>query len=183
MRRLSTALVVVLLASAVGGCFPGEEPDVDGAAQFDRFPIYWLGETFEGHGLEHISELGATNPGVMLVYGTCDAGFGYEARCNAPLQIQVMPLCTHLDAVARNQVWRTRKVRGAPVGTIDGAPVLFTRRMQLKVYRGEGSDRGMPRRAFEALRSLNSVEPVIAAGGPIPPPPPGVLEGERFCSD
>ena len=43
------------------------EADVDAAAEFERFPIYWLTESFEGHDLEYISELGETNAGVTLV--------------------------------------------------------------------------------------------------------------------
>ena len=145
-------------------------------------PIYWLGESFEGHDLERIDGLDGVGPGVTVGYGTCTPSGGFEASCTEPIQIQITPLCNHLDAVARNRVWRTRKIRGAPVGTIDGAPVLFSRRTQIKVYRGERTDSGTSLRALRALRSLNDVRPVIAAEGPIPGPPPGVLEGERLCS-
>jgi hypothetical protein len=51
--------------------------------------------------------------------------------------------------------WKRREVRGAPVGTIDDAPVLFTDRVQVEVYRGQGSDPGLPLRALRALRSVN----------------------------
>ena len=61
--------------------------------------------------------------------------------------------------------------------------MLFTRTQQVKVYRGQGSDRGMPIRALEILHSLNDVEPFIAAHAPIPPPPSGVLEGDVPCYD
>ena len=60
------ALAVVLAALAVAAC-GGDEADVDAAAEFERFPIYWLTESFEGHDLEYISELGETNAGVTLV--------------------------------------------------------------------------------------------------------------------
>ncbi len=73
-------------------------------------------------------------------------------------------------------------VRGAPVGHIDGAPVLFARTKQVKVYRGQGSDPGMPLRALEVLHSLNEFEPFIPSLGPIPPPADGVLEGEVPCT-
>jgi hypothetical protein len=65
-----------------------------------------------------------------------------------PLQIQVSPHCLNLDAVARARIWRERRVRNAPVGTIDSAPVLFASGAQVKVYRGEGSDPGLPMRAL-----------------------------------
>jgi hypothetical protein len=177
LRALAAALVLLVAV----GC-AHEDPDVDAAAEFERFPIYWLGESFEGHELEHISELGETNPGVTIVYGTCDHS-GFNGGCAPTLQLQEMPLCFHLDTATRNPIWRTREIRGAPVGSQDGALVLFTRTRQIKVYRGEGSNRGMPMRALETLRSLNDVEPVLAAGGPFPPPAPGVLEGDVPCSD
>jgi hypothetical protein len=173
-------VALALAALAVGGCAGRDEPDVDGAAAFDRFPIYWLTAEFEGHELTYISELNEAVPGVTLVYGTCEPS-GSDGGCAPPLQLQLMPLCNHLDDVAGNPIWCRREVRGAPVGSIDSAPVLFTRTMQVKVYRGKGSDPGTPLRALDALHSLNDVEPFIPAGGPIPPPPDGVLEGEVNC--
>ena len=74
-------------------------------------------------------------------------------------------------------------IRGAPVGTQDGARVLLTQRTQIKVYRGEGTDPGIALRALEVVRSLNSVSPVISATDPIPPPPPGVLDDKRQCTN
>ena len=114
-----------------------------------------------------------------LVYGTCRASS--DSGCAPPVQIQIGPLCDQLDAVTRNPIWKTRRIRGAPVGTIDGAPVLLTRRAQVKVYRGVGSDEGIERRVLLALRSLNHLPPRIGAVGPIPPPAPGVLEGTAPC--
>lgn len=72
-------------------------------------------------------------------------------------------------------------MRGAPVGTIDSAPVLFTDRVQVKVYRGQHADPGLPLRALRALRSVNSVGQAIGAHDSIPAPPTGVLAGTRPC--
>jgi len=95
------------------------------------------------------------------------------------LQLQIQPLCAHLDAVARAPIWKQRQIRGAPVGTIDGAPVLFTGHVQVKVYRGQGTESGVELRALEALRSANSVPPVIEPAEPIAGPPADVLERGR----
>jgi hypothetical protein len=169
----------------------GSEPavstsDVAAAERFVEHPVYWLGERFEQWELAHVD---VTNPNfVQLVYGTCEVNdpdgiLGPEGgSCSPPLQLQISPLCAHLPEVARAPIWKRRAVRGAPVGTIDSAPVLFTRGAQVKVYRGQGSDAGLPMRALRALRSLNKVEPVIDARGPIPPPPTGVLAGTRPCT-
>lgn len=103
-------------------------------------------------------------------YGTCEPPPGREGGCAVPLQIQIQPLCAHLGAVARAPVSKRRRVRGAPVGTIDSAPVLFTDCVQVKVYRGQHADPGLPLRALRALRSVNSVGQAIGPHDSIPAP-------------
>lgn len=125
----------------------------------------------------------ATSAFTTFIYGDCEVPAGSDGGCPPPLSIQIQPLCTHLDVVARAPIWRRRQIRGAPVGTIDSAPVLFTNRVQVKVYRGQGSDPGLPKRALEALRSANDVEPVLDANDPIPAAPREVLSGTAACSD
>ena len=61
-------------------------------------------------------------------------------------------------------------------------PVLFTDRVQVKVYRGQDSDPGLPMRALRALQSVNTVEPVVDADDPISPAPRTVLSGAAPCS-
>jgi hypothetical protein len=178
---ITRAVALVLAALSVAGC-GGDDVDIDAAAEYDGSPIYWLTEEFEGHELEHIGGLDDEATAIVLTYGTCDPGGGSDGGCVAPLQLQTSPLCDQLDVATLNPIWRTREVRGAPVGSLDSAPVLFTRTTQVKVYRGQGTDRGMPMRALELLHSLNDAEPFIAALGPIPPPPDGVLEGDVPCT-
>jgi hypothetical protein len=173
-RRL---LVLLGLAGVFAvGC--GGGPDVHAARDFDGHPLYWVGERFEQWDLEHIGI--GHGAFVTIIYWRCEIQ-GLDGGCAPPLQIQIQPLCTYLDVVARAQIWKRRQLRGAPVGTIDGAPVLFTDRVQVKVYRGQGSDPGLPMRTLQALRSVNSVPPVIEADDPIPAPAPGVLDGTKSC--
>jgi hypothetical protein len=164
--------------------------EVAAARQFQGFPLYWVGERFEKWDLRDVELPGRSTFGFAnLIYGDCEAEdpdglFGPEGgSCTPPLSIQISPLCFHLDAVARAPIWERRTIRGAPVGSSDSAPVLFTRGAQVKVYRGQGSDPGLALRALRALRSLNAVPPVIARTVPIPPPDRRVLEGSRPCSD
>jgi hypothetical protein len=158
------------------------DPDVESARTFQGYPLYWAGERFEQWDLEYV----AVRPDGFATfgYGTCEIeGWFADGGCAQPLQIQIQPLCAHLDVVAGNPVWKRREVRGAPVGTIDGAPVLFTNRVQVKVYRGQGSDPGLPMRALQALRSVNEVEPVIDAEDPIPLASRAVLSGAVACRE
>lgn len=187
-RVASLTTSVVSLASLsvfflVAGCSAEKGPDIEAARKFERLPLYWLGESFEGWSITRIDGLGDSSSAVGITYGTCTPDGGLEPSCTLPLQIQISPLCAHLRFVAQAPIWRTRRIRGAPVGTIDGAPVLFTRRTQIKVYRGEGTDAGLRLRALEALRSLNDVPPFIGPNDVIPAPRPGVLEGTRPCTN
>jgi hypothetical protein len=174
--------VVAATAAAVGCAGNGGDgdPDLDAARNFTRHPLYWVGESFEKWELEHVDV--GTSEFATFIYGTCHPPGGIDGGCAPPLQLQIQPLCSHLEAVARAPIWKGRQVRGAPVGTIDGAPVLFTNRVQVKVYRGQDSDPGVPMRALRALRSANDVAPVIDTDDPIPAPPRAVLAGTAPCS-
>lgn len=187
LLRILAALVGTTLVVLAGACSsdrgPDRGPDIESAIAFEGFPLYWLGETFEGLEVTEIIDTEATPNRVSFIYGSCEPSGTFEPTCALPLQVQIVPLCFHLDAVAVPPKERRRMIRGAPVGTQDGAPVLLTERTQIKVYNGEGTDPGIALRAFKTLRSLNTVEPVITASDPIPPPPPGVLDGERPCTD
>lgn len=186
---LARATFVVIVCATVVGCAsdngPDSEsgPDIESARTFDGFPLYWLGETFEGLEVTTIIDTVATPNRVSIIYGSCKPSGTFEPTCALPLQIQIVPLCFHLDAVALPPRPQARQVRGAPVGGQDGAPVLLTRKTQIKIYRGEGTDRGISLRALHALRSLNAVEPVISPTDVIPSPPPGVLSGSRPCPE
>jgi hypothetical protein len=180
MRSAAVVLALVLAASTLG-C-GSSKPDVAAAKAFARFPLYWVGERFEKWELEAIDGLDYTADAITFIYGNCTPKGGEQPSCVPPVEIQVFPLCLHLQEVAAAPVWKTRRVRGAPVGTIDSAPVLFTSGAQVKVYRGEGTDPGVPLRVLEQLRSLNDVPPVVGATGPIPAPPAAVLDGTRPCT-
>jgi hypothetical protein len=150
-------------------------------AHFIGFPLYWAGERFERWPLIAINGPDGSDRVVTFVYGDCRPAGGEEASCSPPVQIQVTPLCQHLVELTADPIWRRRRLRGAPVGTIDSAPVLFTARTQVKVYAGAMDDPDRPLRVLRALRSANHVAPVIAASGPIPAPAPGTLDLSRPC--
>jgi hypothetical protein len=181
VARLRRSLVGVLGAAGLvllAGCSFDNEPDLTSARKFERFPVYWLGDEFEGRELTMVQAEG-WSVAVVLIYGECTPDGALEPSCTPPIQIQIFPLCYHLDAVALPPKTRRVTIRGAPVGTQDGAPALLTRKTQIKIYRGEGTDPGIGLRVLRALRSLNSVSPVTTPRGPIPPPPRAVLAGRR----
>jgi hypothetical protein len=178
--RLSVPLAIALVL-ATAGCswlLGEEEVDLTEARAFDEYPLYWVGERFEDWDLVHFDVMHGF---ATFIYGHCEVS-GNDGGCSPPLSIQISPLCRHLGVVARAPIWQQRSIRGAPVGTIDSAPVLFTAGAQVKVYRGQGSDPGLARRAIEALRSINDVPPVIGPTGPIPGADPAMLAGDRPCT-
>ena len=185
MRRTIGVGIAVAAAATLAGCSTtttvgAGSPDVDAARRFDRHPLYWVGDRFEKWDLENI-DLGSPGVFVTFSYGTCELDVPADGGCAVPLQIQIQPLCTHLAVVARAPIWQRRQVRGAPVGTIDSAPVLFTSRAQVKVYVGQGADPGLSMRALRALRSINEAPPVIDRDDRIPPAPRSVLDGTEPC--
>lgn len=182
--RLSVTLALAL-SVAFGGCWgvtSDSPPGLRATRAFDGFAVYWLGERFEHWELTAVSGPDGPDGFVSLIYGDCTPHGGDEPSCTPPLDIQISALCSHLRDVARAPAWKHRRIRGAPVGTIDGAPVLFTRDAQIKVYLGESADAHAPLRPLHALRSLNHVAPVIDADGQIPGPLPGVPGGNRTCA-
>jgi hypothetical protein len=176
--------LVLAVTFVLAGCGRGgaSKADLEEAKRFDSFPLYWVGGRFEKWPLRGIQGLEGRSEFVSFIYGECTPKGGEQPSCTPPLELQVFPLCAHLDAVTRAPIWQRRHIRGAPVGTIDGAPVLLSRGAQVKAYRGEGSDAGLPLRALRALRSLNRVRPIIGSSGEIPAPATGILEGARPCS-
>ena len=180
--RFARAMVALLIVIGSGCGSGGSRADLESARQFRSFPLYWAGERFEQWELSGIDGVRPRGEFVTFGYGTCIPSGGDEPSCTLPFEIQIFPPCWHLDVVARDPVWKVRRIRSAPLGrNPDGAPALFTRGAQIKVYRGEGSDKDLPLRVLRALRSINDVPPVIGPTGEIPGPARGVLERTRRC--
>jgi hypothetical protein len=182
---IRASLVVLVAAVCFSACTTRDEDvaaDLAKARAFNAYPLYWAGDRFEEWELEHVETEYTTF--ATFVYGDCQPliSFGSDGGCAPPLQIQIGGLCDHLDLVTRDRTWRHRRIRGAPVGRFDGAPMLFTEQVQIKVYWGKGADEAAALRMLRALRSLNMLGAQLGPDDPIPPPRPGVLEGTaRFC--
>jgi hypothetical protein len=185
MRGLVFGAAALGTAAAIGllGCTGSTEtitvgegdPDIEAARQFDRYPLYWVGEHFEGWDLEDVDvtavksdERGRRREVAVFRYGTCELTVSNDGSCGVPLVIEIRPFCAQPNAVESG-----RQIRGAPLNFsyMAGDPVLYTDRVRITVFTGEGATHGMALRALRALRSVNDVPPVIDADDPIPPPP------------
>jgi hypothetical protein len=139
-------LAAILAVSALSGCGAHRGSRTEFDRQHSSFtpetirsysasPLYWLGMRFEHWDLSAILGLSRSDGMISFIYGTCTPSDGDQSSCTPPIEVQVTPLCRHLASVARDPIWRKRRIRGAPVGTsLDGAPVLFSVRAQVKVY-------------------------------------------------
>jgi hypothetical protein len=189
------ALACLLAAVAVSGCTSEKSSEKASPSTFDAehssftpetietyaaAPLYWLGTRFERWGISTILGPSRQIRTISFIYGTCTPTDGDEPSCLPPIEVQVTPLCRHLETVARDPIWRDREIRGAPVGKSDNAPILFSRRAQVQVYTSI-RDQDLGVRALRALRSANRVEPVVAADEPIPPARRAVLAGNEPC--
>jgi hypothetical protein len=165
---MKLAPLALLALAVLAGCTGTNAPqaDIERAKDFRRFPLYWAGERFRDWHLAAIDGLDYRSPIITFIYGGCTPHDGDEPSCSPPLQIQVSASCSPAHSLEN---WTGRRIRGAPVGTVDSAPVLYARGAEIKVYRGEESSPRDPIRALRTLRSVNRVPPVIGPEDPIPP--------------
>ena len=128
-------------------------PDIEAARQFDRYPLYWVGKHFERWDLEsvEVTAVGSDARGrrrehSVFRYGTCELPVPADGGCSLPLVIEIRPFCARLDEVASG-----RQIRGAPLNfSYASDPVLYTNRVQIKVYTG-----GVRGRDLRLLASLS----------------------------
>ena len=160
------------------------------AGSFERFALYWLGDSFEGLPLAAVTRrTDARVDGesvradfVGFVYGDCVARD--ESGCAPPLEVQVWPACERtladytLTPSADPLPHEPTIVRGVPAA-------YFEEGLRLELYAGDvtivvfGLDRTRIQRAAAALRAANA----LAGHGPmLPRPVPGAIEGELTCS-
>jgi hypothetical protein len=69
---VAALLAFVFAAAACMSSRQNKEVDLDAARRFERYPLYWLGENFEGWQLEHND----VRPGTfsVFVYGADRTG-------------------------------------------------------------------------------------------------------------
>lgn len=190
------ALVAAVLlggaAKSVSGAETGEVPARAGAQvqSFDGFPLYWLGESFEGLPLTATTR--RNDPPdtaqrvhanyVSFIYGDCAAAD--ESGCAPPLEVQVWPACERsladyaLTPAGEPVPHLATVVRGVPAA-------YFENGLRLELYTGTvtvvvfGLDPGRLARAAAALRAANA----LASTRPVlPPPAVGATTGTLGCS-
>jgi hypothetical protein len=204
-RLISGPLLGVVLATAVGTYVYQQSAASDEHAQhldgnfdlgqtsdFNEFPLYSLGDSFEGlpltavhRAVGDISPAGFQENFVQFVYGDCQTT--NDTGCTPPLAIQVWPACERnpsLYALTPNgEPFPHRDVveRGVPAAFYAGDTIL-------ELYSGDvtialfSEDRRLLQRAARALAPANGLANAEArSGNDLPAPAAGALAGELSC--
>ena len=137
----------------------------ESVAEFQDFPLYWVGLEFQGLPLTGIirsygTHLTPPEDHVILKYGTCTPSPG--AGCGVPLQIRVEPYCNaqrgggYAPEATEDTVFQ---VRGASAQYISGGLRLWMGDVTVRVSAGPEEE------------ELNVAEALVAANGMGPATP------------
>lgn len=150
-------------------------------ADFSDFPLYWLGDEFQGHSLRHIirdvlspqSGLWTQNS-VRFLYGSCAPEEIADGGCPPPLQMIVEPYCLKPPSrMLSSQASGIGKLRGgAETMTIGGGLRVWTGEATIKIY---AATPDLLDAAAASFYSSNALGPA-GAGDTLPAP-------NRDCSD
>jgi hypothetical protein len=170
---------------------PHSDLSVEGAAVFPDFPLYAVGESFEGLSLtgmtRRVEARTAPDPAranfVGFRYGDCTPSG--DSGCPAPLEIQVWPACE------RNFASYSLTPAGDPLPherlTVRGVPAAFFEEgKRLEVYTGSvtvvlfAQEKAQLLRAANELRGANG-SARTGTDGRLPAAAEGALEGRLAC--
>ncbi|MEX2237120.1 MAG: hypothetical protein WEB00_06270 [Dehalococcoidia bacterium] len=166
------------------------------AEKFNEYPLFWVGETYEGLPISGIRVDSARS---IVGYGTCTLPQG-EGGCSIPLQIQIQPICLHWPArfsatptdVPRPDELAPYTVRGVRARSTDGGLELYTDEVAIKIYYAEGETRSEvsedgfvseppSEELLEVAEALVSINTGIGPGEPLTPASEDALWGRLPC--
>jgi hypothetical protein len=175
------------------GTFDAAHSDlsIEGAAVFPDFPLYSVGESFEGLALtgmtRRLEARVVPDPVranfVGFRYGDCTPSS--DAGCPAPLEIQIWPACernfsSYTLTPAGDPLPNERlKVRGVPAAFFEEGQRLevYTSSVSIVIF-GAGKEQLL--RAAGQLRGVNA-SAKVTAGEDLPAMADGALEGRLSC--
>ena len=180
------ALVVAACDNSVPNPSPAPGDDVDRtppaighwtieeARGFGEFPIFWLGERYNGLELTDIYRLQSRpdtlhpENSVTFMYGTCEppGGAFADGGCSPPLQFTIRPRCENQDNYAERSRAPFRGGGEISVGHDETATYVWTGTVGVRIAAyGEAGDPEAVAQALVALRgepdSLNDPLPAI----------------------
>lgn len=169
--------------------FISGDGDMERIRAFSGFPVYYVGESFEGLPLtdsimrlqsKRIESEPARGDFFGFRYGDCEPS-GNDGGCPLPLKIQTFPACerTLSSYSMGGQPMPHERVtlRGVPAAFFEngGRLELYTGRITVVMF---GTGRDQLQRAAEALVPVNFDG---TSAGNLPAPAPGALAGRLTC--
>jgi hypothetical protein len=88
MLRALAIVGAVAIATAAGGCFHENEPELSTARNFDEYELYYLGDSFQG---QQLSSATRGKYSFNFTYGDCEPRS--DTGCALPLEVQNYSIC------------------------------------------------------------------------------------------
>jgi hypothetical protein len=195
---LGIALVVAFFAVAgvvlaamfghLGGSstvHPKGNYSVSEASSYKGFPVFYPGESINGHRLSAVSRdplgpMRKNQESVLFMYGTCEIPAGADGGCSLPVSVSNEPACSRNLAMyggalaAKPQMTR---VRGTTAAFFEGGSRLEIQTGTTTVVIFAFSKR----EALSVARNLRGLNVPISASDRLPVPAPGAVEGTLPC--
>ena len=164
---------------------------IEDAQSFEEFPIFWIGDSWDGCQLTSIIRYvydPPDRPGVpdfpqnevTFIYGSCVIeGVGFDrGGCAPPFVVNIYPYCqTPPELVAGLGIEPATTMRGALGQWLGDSIMLWTQNVAIRLW---SADRGTADRMLDALQPVNAAASLTPDGllhppDPItcPPLPPG----------
>jgi hypothetical protein len=149
--------------------------DLGPALAFQKFPLYYAGDTYDGEPLtDVVRSKRAGNAIWFFIYGDCEP-VDEESFCFPPLQVVNKTICDQFPArfFVIPKTFPFRGARAARPPTADTFDV-YTGGTSVTFVTDDGRHQG---RAARAIRGVGAPE----AAGRLPAPPRGSLKGKMRC--
>jgi hypothetical protein len=162
------------------------------ARVFDDFPLFYVGEEFDGIPLTAVLRepipqspegFGPETRGQVTIdflYGSCEPPRG-EGGCSLPIDIQIWPACVRNPSLYRVPPpggRRAARVRGVPAALLESGARLEIQAGRSTVVIWDSRRRPNPRAVAAALAGVNVP---VSRGSELPEPAPGALDGTLAC--
>jgi hypothetical protein len=172
-RAAGLALVLSAAVALASGCGtsnprPVKASTLAEAQTFPYFPVYWVGQSFEGEPLDAVDgrKTYISTVGQSVYYGDCSHEKGVFGGGSCLLPLQVTTSIWHLHTNASLGAQYNLLIRGVPATSYDeGRSIeLYTGQLAIDVF----SD--TPERALRAALRLAPINAPGSAAGPLPEP-------------